>query len=314
MSLYVRGRFFVTFVVRDHLAPLVGGRLAPGEGALAFRRRASGSAEAVAKTVVETVTARGPTKLLTPKNHGHGAWAFVASFGGGLVDGDRPKLTVDVHEGATALLGTQSSTKIYRAKAPVLGEAALGCHQTLDARVASGATLVVVPDPVTCFRDARYAQESTVALAGDASLLLVDGLTSGRSARGERWAFARYASRVRILRDGVLAVNDAVVLDPAQGELAPRMGRFDTLIAVFAVGPKLAPLRARALATAPALARRADVVQSLSVLGGDAKGASDAMLLRIAAASVEQGLLALRALVAAPLNELLGDNPFARKW
>ena len=295
----------MSFVAQEPLTPLFGPALAPGEGVLAFRKRPG---DRLARTVVETLTARAPTKILTPKNHGHGAWAFIASFGGGLVDGDRPKLTVHVHEGATALLATQSSTKIYRAKS------ALGCTQTLEARVSAGASLVVIPDPVTCFTDARYAQETSVALAAGASLLLVDGLTSGRSARGERWAFTRYASRVRIAREGALAVNDAVVLDPAHGPLAARMGRFDTLLAVFAVGPAFASLRERAAAMAPALTRRADVVYALSPLAGGARGDTDATLVRIGAASVEHGLGALRELLAVPLAAFLGDNPFARKW
>jgi urease accessory protein len=281
---------------RAVLAPLE-----PGAGALAFRRVGD-------KTVVETVAARSPTKLLTPRNHGHGAWVFVASFGGGLVDGDGPRLTLDVHEGATALLGTQASTKVYRATSPH------GCSQTLVARVAAHGTLVVVPDPVTCFADARYRQDIEVTLAPDASLLLVDGLTSGRSARGERWAFARYASRVRVVRDGAVAVNDTLVLDPAHGSVAARMERFDILATAFAIGPKLTPLRQFAFASIPRLVRRSDVVQATSALGGGARGDTDAALLRIGASSVECGLTALRAHLAPHVAALLGDNPFVRKW
>ena len=32
---------------------------------------------------------RVPLRLLTPANHGHAAWVYTSSYGGGLVDGDR---------------------------------------------------------------------------------------------------------------------------------------------------------------------------------------------------------------------------------
>ena len=146
------------------------------------------------RTVVHTAAARSPLKLLLPKNHGVGCWVYVATLGGGLVDGDAIALSVEVERGGCALLGTQASTKVYRSPG--------GTTQTLHARVASGALLAVLPDPVSCFAGARYAQDLRIDLHdATATLVLVDALTCGRAARGERWAFARYASRPRVRRD-----------------------------------------------------------------------------------------------------------------
>src|SRR4051812_10112992 len=81
-----------------------------GWGELAFER-------AGAATVLRTVRARSPLRLLTPRNHGHAAWVFAATFGGGLVEGDAIRLEVTLGPEATGLVGTQASTKIYRCKA-----------------------------------------------------------------------------------------------------------------------------------------------------------------------------------------------------
>jgi urease accessory protein len=265
-----------------------------GAGALRFVR--SGR-----RTVVHTARAKSPLKLLLPNNHGEGCWVYVASLGGGLVDGDALSLTVDVEAEACALLGTQASTKIYRSPR--------GTSQRLAARVAAGALLAVVPDPVSCFAGASYAQHVDVVLEDDtATLVLVDALTCGRAARGERWAFARYASRTRVWIGDRLVAHDPLRLDPAHGDLLTRMGRFDALASIIAAGPRAAGVRDRLLAAAAAApSRDASRLHSVTVLPcGAAIG-------RLAATSASEATAAVRALIA-PLVGELGDDPFARRW
>lgn len=265
-----------------------------GHGALRFVR--SG-----ARTVVHTARARSPLRLLLPRNHGDASWAYVASLGGGLVDGDALALVVEVEAGARALVGTQASTKVYRSPR--------GTSQRLHVRVAPGAFLALVPDPVACFAGATYAQETHVELADEtASLVLVDAFTCGRSAHGERWAMARYASRTRVSIGGRDLVRDATLLDPAHGDLAARMGRFDAFATVFALGPGGAAVRAEmhaACASAsPRGASRLPMVTSLS---------PTASVARVAATSAHEAVVAVRALLV-PLAHELGDDPLGRRW
>ena len=266
--------------------------LASGQGVLAFARHG-------ARTVLHTHRAASPLKILTPKNHGHGAWAIVATFGGGLVDGDRIHLDVDLAAGTAALLGTQASTKVYRCPTST-------CRQIVEARVGEGALLASVPDPVACFATARYEQTTRVALAPTASIVMLDTFTSGRAARGERWDFHRYAARLEIDRAGAPLLRDSIVLDPAHGDLRARMDRFDAYATVVLVGPRVAPL-VEAARTSPAPSRRAAIVQAASPLG------EDGLIVRIAGTSVEDVTRAARGVLAG-LPSILGDDPFARKW
>jgi urease accessory protein len=170
-------------------------------------------------TVVRSARATSPLKLLLPRNHGHGVWAYLASFGGGLVDGDDLHLDVEVGPRATGLLSTQASTKVYRSPR--------GCRQVLHARVAEHALLALLPDPVACFAGARYEQLTSVELAPGASLLLLETLSCGRAARGERWAFERYTTRTTVERAGQLLLLDSLHLDSSEGPPLPqRMGRY----------------------------------------------------------------------------------------
>lgn len=252
------------------------------------------------RTVVRTALAHSPLRLLTPRNHGHAAWAYTSSFGGGLVDGDHLRLEVDVADGASALLATQGANRVYRSPR--------GCRSDLSARVGRDALLAWVPDPTVCFTDARYSQTLDVTLSPGASLVLSDVVTAGRSARGERWAFLHYASRLRVAREGRALVDERWVLDPAQGALPERLGRFDALASVLLVGPAMARARealASRVAGLPVKPRAREVV-SASPLG------EDGLLLRVAAVSLETLLATTRDWLSF-LPGLLGDDPWARR-
>lgn len=242
--------------------------------------------------------ATSPLRLLTPRNHGDAAWVFLASLGGGLVDGDGIDAHIDAAKDTSAFISTQASTKVYRSSR--------GCSQHLHAKVADGAALAVVPDPVVCFAGANYAQKIDIDLAPQASLLLVDGYTCGRAARGERWEFTRYVSRTTLSRGGQVILIDATRLDHAHGPIVDRMGRFDVVLTLVAVGPRFAGIRDTILARAPRSDRNGTLAAA-SPLG------ADGAILRVAAERSEYASRMFRPSFAA-LSRVLGDDPFARKW
>jgi urease accessory protein len=267
-------------------------RSAAGRGLLTLRR--SGK-----ETVVAQAFATSPLRLLMPRNHGDAAWVFFASLGGGLVDGDRLEIRVDAGEGAATLIGTQASTKVYRSPR--------GCSQRIEVQAAEGAAVAILPDPVVCFAGARYSQEIHVSLAAGASLLLLDGYTCGRAARGERWQFERFASRTTIVRDGKTAMVDATRLDAAHGSIAERMGRFGVVLSLVAIGERFATLRD------PILALRAAASPANATLVAVSQIGVDAAIVRIAAERFESASRVLQPSFRA-LSGVLGDDPFARKW
>src|SRR5205823_1465808 len=103
-------------------------------------------------------------------------------------------------------------------------------------------------------------------------------------------------------------IAEAVLLDPDHGAIAERFGRFDALCTVLLAGGALADARAaiaNQLASQPA-APRAGLIESANVLG------ADALLVRMAATSVEDCLRAVRERLRF-LPALLGDDPWARR-
>ncbi|MBI3555195.1 MAG: urease accessory protein UreD [Deltaproteobacteria bacterium] len=265
-----------------------------------------------ARTVVRTAFARNPLRLLTPRNHGVGAWVYTSTFGGGLVGGDHIDIRVHVRSHATAVILSQSTTKIYRSPA--------GTSQSIEGRVEAGGFLAMIPDAVSCFAESSFEQRQSYELAAGASLVLVDSMNCGRSGSGERWLFDRYRSQIRVSRNQKPIFLESLLLDSRAGELASRGGRFNAHCMLLLTGPELAEARSELLASVGqahqymsgacggAQSRvRAEMVVSASPLG------DDGVLLRLAATSSEQLTRAVRGFLDF-LPRKLGDDPWQRKW
>ena len=261
-------------------------------GVLSFER-------AGAATVVGAAYAKSPLRLLTPRNHGAAAWAYTSTLGGGFVDGDRVQLRISVARDARAFVSSQGPTRVYRS--------VRGCESETLAEVAAGGVLVLAPDPTACFAGARFRQRLEVDLADGASVALWDVLSAGRIARGERWALDRCSLALTARHDGRTFLDESWLLDPSHGSLGARLGRFEALATVLIAGPLFATVgdRWRAELDSQPPAARAAVLESASALEGG-------LVVRLAAASVEELVRALRARLAG-IPALLGDDPWARR-
>jgi urease accessory protein len=263
------------------------------EGRLSFER-------AGAATVLRAAYAESPLRLLTPRNHGRSAWAYLSTLGGGFVDGDRVRLRICVDEGARAFVSTQGPTRIYRSPR--------GCESETLAEVGAGAALVLAPDPTACFAGARFRQRISVDLVDGASVALWDVLAAGRSARGERWSFERCSLGLALRRDGRTLLEESWLLDAAHGPLRERLGRFEALGTLLLAGPLFASTAEalRAQLDEKPVPPRSALVESATALAGDV------VVARLAGTSVQDLLQALRARLDA-IPALLGDDPWARR-
>jgi urease accessory protein len=123
--------------------------------------------------------------------------AYLGNYGGGILPGDTLHYRADVLSHATLALLTQGSNRVYpQSSLPqtVDGIATSPGPQTtkpsrsvLDLRVDEHALCVVTLDPVTPFRGSVLEQMQTAVIDPNASLALVDWISSGRYVRGERW-------------------------------------------------------------------------------------------------------------------------------
>ncbi|CAE6511319.1 unnamed protein product [Rhizoctonia solani] len=180
--------------------------------------------------------------------------AYMLSYGGGLVSGDRIELEVKVEQGVGLVFFTQGSTKVFKSRLSPerLGQSTSNSPTTtqhLTATLEASNIFVLLPDPITCFQSASYTQIQTFHLTASSSLVLLDWFTSGRMARGEEWVFERYYSRNEVWIDEKRVARDVMLLTQEQESgvlprrtLKDRLSPYACYATLILLGPLVQPL------------------------------------------------------------------------
>ncbi|KAJ7589455.1 UreD urease accessory protein-domain-containing protein [Mycena floridula] len=195
------------------------------------------------KAIFSQLSSTYPLKLLSPQTaQERVAVAYILSYGGGLVGGDQVNLAVDVGDAAALVLLSQGSTKVFKsrpdqrmASVHPSSEATRTTTQRFSFEITAGAALFLLPDPVTCFRDASYNQIQTFTLGSHSSLILLDWITSGRKALGENWAFSRYYSVNEVIIAGKRVAKDVMLLESER--LAEKLAPYSCYATLILCGP-----------------------------------------------------------------------------
>lgn len=161
------------------------------------------------------------------------AVVYLVMVTGGVVQGDRLTVRVELRPGAAVHLTTQAATRIYRA--------ARNCAiQTIELAVDDDAYLEYWPDPIIPFADARFAQRTLLRASPRATILAREVLLGGRLARGECFQFQLYlAQTIGESQTGQLRFRDALRLAPREAPLAQAgaFADFAVLGTVYLLGP-----------------------------------------------------------------------------
>lgn len=256
------------------------------------------------QSAATSVWAVNPLKLLVARPRGPSVWAYVSSYGGGLVAGDQTRLKIRLGKQSRCFLSTQSSTKVYRTPLDQ------PCACEMDAHLEAESLLVCVPDPVQAFADSRYAQVQDFHLHRTAGLVLVDWFSAGRSACGERWAFTRYESRNQVWLGQDLVLSDAVRLSDEDGPMSNehRLGRYNCFAMVLVIGE---PLEEICRTLLDGVAGR--TVHSRAPLLCSASPLRQGALFRLAGECTESVGQEIHRLLRF-LPSLLDGDPLSRKW
>lgn len=139
---------------------------------------------------------------------------IIQGVGPGIFPGDRLRAEIVVGPAACLVVRGQGALKAYPSPSGALARS----ETRLD--VAEGGALWWLPGELIPFRDAVMEQETSVRLAVGSRLALLDLVTRGRLAMGERDAFARLDLRLRIERDGCPLLIERALLEPRRRSLS----------------------------------------------------------------------------------------------
>mmetsp|Transcript_1788 Transcript_1788/g.2542 ORF Transcript_1788/g.2542 Transcript_1788/m.2542 type:complete len:303 (-) Transcript_1788:4436-5344(-) len=179
------------------------------------------------------------SRELDSKKSSNCIWVYVITFGGGFVCGDQVCFQVCVKENATCVLSTQASTKVYKSR---IKDDTTSAVQEISLDIQENSFVCCLPDPVQCFRDARYKQVQNINMAHSANLIFVDWVTAGRLNR-ERWDFISFQSATTVRRDKKVVCFENVFLESRYGlSLRKQMGAINCVASVIAIGPDILEL------------------------------------------------------------------------
>ena len=199
--------------------------------------------------------------------------------------------------------------------------------QTIRYTVQPRSSLFLLPDPVTCFRSASYNQIQRFNVAPDASVVILDWLTSGRKALDEDWAFTRYYSENEVFigekrwaRDVMLLEADESQLDSLpKRTLGERLSPYSCYATMLLYGTEVQSVIEKLGATFEAITvfkRRMpeDLIWSFSRVDFDtAKESAGGAVVRVAGKETEQVRLWLKEALRG-LEDVLGDDVYCRAF
>jgi urease accessory protein len=153
------------------------------------------------------------------------ALVHLHNVSGGLLGGDRLKLSVDVGAEARVQITTTGATRIYRPRAE-----ASPATQSNEIVVGANALLEYLPDAVIPFWGARFRQRTTIQLATGAGLFWWEILAPGREARGEIFEYPSVELKTDLLANGHWTAAERVRLQPHARDLTglARLGPYRT--------------------------------------------------------------------------------------
>ncbi len=161
---------------------------------------------------------------------------MIISTSGGILQGDRNAIEIELAENARAHVTTQSATKIQEMDANY-------ASQTQEIVLGEGAYLEYLPDPVIPYKNSRFASHTHISMAESATMIYSEILMAGRKyyRDGELFAFDLFSSTVRAERPGKgdLFVEKFLIEPRGQGiRRRGVMGKFDVFANVLLLTPK----------------------------------------------------------------------------
>lgn len=173
---------------------------AVGRLSVSFRRRGDA-------TVLDRLHQQGCLKARFPRPEpGECPVAVTLNTAGGIAGGDALDLDFAFAPGTRATIAAQAAERFYRA---------IGAPARVRTRVAveAGAEAEWLPQETILFDRCALDRRLDVSLAADAVFLGVETLVFGRAAMGETVKSAVLRDLIRIDRDGIPVLHDAIRLD-----------------------------------------------------------------------------------------------------
>ena len=138
---------------------------------------------------------------------------FLMQLGGGIVEGEKYNINVELKENVRAIITTQAASKVYKC------ENSYESFQETTLKLQENSILEYITDPVILYKDAVYRQENNIYMTKSSTLIYTDGITSGWSPDKKRFQYEKAKLKTNIYMDGVPVLLDNMLINPREDDI-----------------------------------------------------------------------------------------------
>lgn len=132
---------------------------------------------------------------------------MVRTSSPGVLDGDELDWKIEVEEGCTLVLQTQSYQRIFQMQSCA--------KQLTEVRMKKGSSFTYLPHPTVPHAGSNFINKNRIYLSGDCALLWSEVITCGRKLTGEVFQFSSYHSITEIFLNDKLVVKENLLMKPS---------------------------------------------------------------------------------------------------
>lgn len=132
---------------------------------------------------------------------------MLMSSSPGILDGDAYQLKIDLDEGCSLELQTQSYQRLFTMKQ--------SASQQMRVQMAEGSSLCFLPHPVVPHEQSSFSATNAIYMADGCSLIWGEVLTCGRKLNGEVFLFSKYHTVTQVFINQKLRIKENLLLQPA---------------------------------------------------------------------------------------------------
>ncbi len=125
----------------------------------------------------------------------------------GILDGDQYQLKIDLEEGASLQLHTQSYQRLFSMKQHA--------SQKMEVNMANGSAFCFLPHPAVPHAASVFKSTNKIYLQDNCSLVFGEILTCGRKLNGEVFLFSKYHNITEVFVQRKLVIKENLLIEPA---------------------------------------------------------------------------------------------------
>lgn len=137
---------------------------------------------------------------------------MLMSSSPGILDGDQYQIKIELEEGCSLQLHTQSYQRLFNMKQ--------GASQSLDVILSPDSSFCFLPHPAVPHAASVFKSVNKIYLAKNCSLVFGEILTCGRKLNGEVFLFSKYHNITEVFLQNKLIIKENLLIEPATINLA----------------------------------------------------------------------------------------------